>query len=341
MGWGLREDKRGKLWQFNGDGVKQQCFAWARAEGIYHAMGVEETPVQTGMMTTINFSSVVFSGYIVENYIQGPGFNEWSNACFGHKRDFQGLFDHLVELRSRARNKQRAAANKFGDVSDSNRDVLIQLMGQEAAAKFVRDTANTALVSLSAVATGGTALALLGGGATLKGVGKYQDTGSIGAAGVEVTFELLFGVINLKTFGADKVAKAAVAILCLPGAEMCKSIVGGDSMTKGLVNGLMEAVIGGGLPFLKDVSKLAVPVLVKALRCVNTEAVTSLVEGAGMDNMKNAAGDYADQKVNEAASRNSAIPGSPKLKFAEHSFIESIDADRQYITKYCLKPYQR
>ncbi len=50
------------------------------------------------------------------------------------------------------------------------------------ASRFVRDTSADVVVVGSTIATGGAAAGLLGAGSVMKGVAKYQDTGSAGAA---------------------------------------------------------------------------------------------------------------------------------------------------------------
>lgn len=79
----------------------------------------------------------------------------------------------------------------------------------------VRDMSAEGLMVGATMLTGGAALAVIGAGATLKGVAKYQDTGHVGEAVVEGTANLVYGVIgmgvdSLELKGTEKVVMTFV-----------------------------------------------------------------------------------------------------------------------------------
>ncbi len=65
-------------------------------------------------------------------------------------------------------------------------------------AKFARNTSATGLMVGATFLSGGTAAAIIASGSSLKGYGKYQDTGNIGVAMMEFGGTLVFSLIPAK-----------------------------------------------------------------------------------------------------------------------------------------------
>ncbi len=106
-------------------------------------------------------------------------------------------------------------------------------------ARFLRDTSAEGLVIGSTLLTGGAAapaLAALGGGSALKGMGKYQDSGNAGAALVTGTGTFMFGLFKV---GGNKlnVAEEVTVTIVQAQWESMNALVEGKSMTEALAKG--------------------------------------------------------------------------------------------------------
>jgi hypothetical protein len=81
-----------------------------------------------------------------------------------------------------------------------------------AVATFVRDLSASVLVVGSAFLSGGSSLAVLGGGSLLRGTANYQDTGNIGSAALEATGTLVVGAIPIGAAAAVEQSAAQTVV---------------------------------------------------------------------------------------------------------------------------------
>lgn len=105
-------------------------------------------------------------------------------------------------------------------------------------AKFVRDTSADGLMVGAAVMTGGAGTAVLGGGSFLKGVGKFQDRGSVGAGVMEAVGSFVFAYVKLgKSFSFKQdMVLALVQASWKTGTEL----VGGDTVGSAALQGALK-----------------------------------------------------------------------------------------------------
>ncbi|MDQ6703713.1 MAG: hypothetical protein M3Z96_11755, partial [Pseudomonadota bacterium] len=90
--------------------------------------------------------------------------------------------------------------------SDSFENIDSIVQGAETAKavlEVVRDTSATILVAGASVLSGGTAIGVLTAGSALKGVAKFQDTGSVWSAIIEGTGTFIVGAIRIQTPGVS------------------------------------------------------------------------------------------------------------------------------------------
>lgn len=126
------------------------------------------------------------------------------------------------------------------------------------AARFVRDTSADVVVVGSTIATGGAAAGLLGAGSAMKGIAKYQDTGSAGAALLQGGGTLFLGAFKIG--GAKLTTGAEYTLIIAKGAlEAGTSIVAGDTFGTAIEKGGLKIASAGAAqmvfsaPFAKAV----------------------------------------------------------------------------------------
>jgi hypothetical protein len=127
----------------------------------------------------------------------------------------------------------------------------------EQVARFVRDLSGTILTVGAAFLTGGAAVAAIGGTSVLKGGFTYEDkvlggastSDAVGAAGVEMSTDLIVGMIGMGESGAvtqafkTKTASDALGagVLVITGAgidggsEFVKAAIDGKTVRQGLI----------------------------------------------------------------------------------------------------------
>lgn len=106
------------------------------------------------------------------------------------------------------------------------------------ASRFVRDTSADVVAIGSTIATGGAAAGLLGASSALKGYGKYQDTGRVGASVLYGTGQLVLGAFKIG--GAKLTASQEYTLIIAQGV-----LEGGTALAAG--DGFAKAVTAGGL----------------------------------------------------------------------------------------------
>ncbi len=111
-------------------------------------------------------------------------------------------------------------------------------------ARFVRDTSADVVAIGSTIATGGAAAGLLGASSALKGVYKYQDTGSAGAAVLYGTGSLVLGVFKIG--GAKLSGKEEYVLIIAQGMlEAGPSLAAGDTFAEAVERGGLKIASAG------------------------------------------------------------------------------------------------
>ncbi len=140
-----------------------------------------------------------------------------------------------------AKNKE-AFVDWMGDIQTQNMHRINQAVDDYEAnieiARFVRNTSADGLMVGASVMSGGAALAVMGGGSFLKGEGKFQDTGSVGAGVMEGVGSFVFAYVKLGkkfSFKQDMV----LALVQAP-YKAATEIVGGATVGKAALSGALK-----------------------------------------------------------------------------------------------------
>lgn len=166
--------------------------------------------------------------------------------------------------------QRTAFVKKLKDIQQTNMSAMDRAVeeydGLIEASRFVRNTSADVVAIGSTIATGGAAAGLLGASSALKGIGKYQDTGSVGSS-------LLYGAGSM-VLGAFKIGGAKLStvgeytlIIAQGTLETGTSLVAGDSFGKAIETGGLKIASAGatqalfGSSLVKQVfAKLPIPV---------------------------------------------------------------------------------
>ena len=173
-------------------------------------------------------------------------------------------------------------------------------------AQVVRDVSFDALMVGAVVISGGTGLAIAGGGSVLKGVATYQDTGNIGAAAIETTGSFILAAIPISAAGNLSTSGKVVLVFLDANFEISKSLISGDSVKQSLAKGGTKLVISGGAealgsslnsePVQEMLSKTAVVVEKSSVKSAAELADTQILDEFGQS-MTIQLGTYASGKV--------------------------------------------
>ena len=152
-----------------------------------------------------------FNGLRAAKDAEAPDlYNELANRMLA---DGDDCFKQLVDLRQVTKEHSLALERMQRKASNETMANIEKSVGRgEAglkAATVIRDLSATTLVVGATFLSGGTALAVLGGGSVLKGTGTYQDTGNVGAALVDGTFTFTVGLIGVGAANNPITANAA------------------------------------------------------------------------------------------------------------------------------------
>jgi len=194
--------------------------------------------------------------------------NEARTACVKDMFDYSGranremrdiAYDMSYKISRTAANK-REFANMMKGVQAQNTAAIDKSVGSYQTmidvSRFIRDTSVDVVMIGSTIATGGAAVGLLGAGSTLKGVYKYQDTGSVGAAVLYGGGTLVLGVFKLDGAKLGKGGDAAL-IVAQGVLESGTSLAAGDSFGKAIEKGALKIACQGTaqLVFSADIVK--------------------------------------------------------------------------------------
>jgi hypothetical protein len=133
------------------------------------------------------------------------------------------------------------------------------------ASRFVRNTSADVVAIGSTIATGGAAAGLLGASASMKGYGKYQDTGKVGASILYGAGSIVLGAFKV---GGAKLSKAGEYTLIIAQGvlEGGTSLAAGDKFADAVATGGLKIASAGatqalfGSSWVKNVfSKMPIP----------------------------------------------------------------------------------
>lgn len=241
--------------------------------------------------------------------------------------DIEDFRDWMFEQERRGRRARDALQRKLDEahrlsMANVNRNVgnwqtAIDIAG------FVRDSsANVLMIGATVLSGGAAGVALAGAGSTLKGVGKWQETGKLAAGALTATFSFVTFFIP----GGDKVkemGKGAVLTVTFikKKAEFTGDVTVGLAEGKSLKDASISAAVGlatgVGAGKINDrllsdstmadlaakaASKAAIPVTVKR------ELIGAGVVSTSIDRGKKALDDYTTGRI------MAAIKGSPVKK---------------------------
>jgi hypothetical protein len=237
--------------------INQECLfmlvrANLRSRLIRSRTTIEVTP--GGLLTpTTSLVSTNWSGFRFDLDFQTQGlYNESNNriAVDG----ITNLLENLAALHSEtvAKTKEVEDMQKKtqADTFNSIDSTVNGLETAKAVAEFTRDASATILVAGAAVLSGGTALAVLGAGAGLKGTAKFQDTGNVGLAVVEATGTFIVGAIPITAPGVSVSSADAKVLVFVASAmdgtfEGIKAVIDGQSASTAMQQAATRA--GGGV----------------------------------------------------------------------------------------------
>ena len=164
-------------------------------------------------------------------------------------RDMRGVaLDVKWKVEQTARNR-RLFTDYLRDVQSENMTEIDKAVddyqGLIEAARFVRDTSADVVAIGSTIATGGAAAGLLGASSAMKGWGKYQDTGCVGAATLYGAGSLVLGAF--KVGGARLTTGGEYTLIVVQGTlEAGTSLVAGDTFATAIQRGGLKIATAGG-----------------------------------------------------------------------------------------------
>ena len=206
------------------------------------------------------------------------------------------------------------------DAAVSNYDTAI------GGAKLVRDTSFETVMIMAGTLSGGTALAVIGAGSALKGTAKWQDTGNVGAALIEVSGSFIFGVIPVARAGAGAVAgrtEKLVLVTLEASFESIGAVVEGDTLGKALAKGSVKMLAPGVGNLVKSdavqkmLGRAVVPARIEVLSSyVESYAKFGFGKGAGIAIDKAFAKNQAGGTSGGAVACNACDASSALLRLA-------------------------
>jgi len=200
-------------------------------------------------------------------------------------------YEMLMKVRQTKSNKD-AFVRRMAAVQEANARAFeksdSQYEGLISAAKFLRNSSATVLVTGSAVVAvpagvglaGG--IAFLGVGATLTGVGEFQDTDKVGSAIFKGLGTFAFGLFKLP--GVNMTKSGEYALILVKGVyDSSTSLVSGDSLAEATKKGALKITGEVGAKALGDteiakkvLGKISLPI---KLSKASTSAENELASG--------------------------------------------------------------
>lgn len=313
MSWVYFTDDRGQAWNVNQMGLWLLVREYLHASMLRaRARTVRETKFIGPDLVTVEIN---FDGLRAAKDQQAP--QTFDSICRSMLKDGGACFNDLVQMRQETthssdelkRMQRDASRETMGNIE---RSVSRGEIGQQAAT-VVRDLSATTLVVGATFLSGGTALAVLGGGSALKGTATYQDTGNVGAAMIDASATFAVGAIGIGAAARGATANAST-LLTRAGQATAQGfrqtivqnakdqgviIVVGATMNahfefaKGMVQGqsMSQSLKGAALRFGTDVVSAGVlgPMLDKVALPIAVRLVTDNLAGAAADKLVGAA----------------------------------------------------
>jgi hypothetical protein len=143
---------------------------------------------------------------------------------------------------------RRRFVEQLKDIQSANLSAvdnsINEYTGLIEASRFIRDTSADVVAIGSTIATGGAAAGLLGASSAMKGLGKYQDTGKVGASILYGGGSMLLGAF--KVSGAKLTSGGEYTLIIAQGVlESGTSLVAGDSFGKAMETGGLKIASSG------------------------------------------------------------------------------------------------
>ena len=197
-------------------------------------------------------------------------------------------------------------------------------------AKVVRDLSGSVLIGASTAATGGLAGAVLfgaGAGSAIKGVAKFQDSGSYGSAAIEVSQNIVFSV-----FRTPKTVKVVASVT----ADTFKALLEGRSIGTALAEGSMNVpstVLGEGAKKLLGplMTKVAVPVVSRVI-----SAPPQVLAKLPIEVGTKVLADRAKKAAQNAVRGDAQTPLTSEKASMRHSLTDTVSVDEDLLLKFAI-----
>jgi hypothetical protein len=264
-----------------------------------------------------------------------PTYARWS------KTDMRGV---ALDLKSKVEQTavfRRALVAFLKEIQAGNMDQVEKAVndytGLADAARFCRDTSAEIIAIGSTIATGGGAVGLLGASSVMKGFGKYQDTGSVGAAALYGTGSLVIGAFKIG--GAKLTTSGEYTLIIVQGSlETGTSLVAGDTFSASIEKGGLKIASSGavqavfGTQFAKQVfSRIPVPFNVWALR--KSDGVNTLYEDEASTLLEKTTKKLAEKSAAKAlkAGLSSAVVKPTVLRMASAGLADEVPVEELFL----------
>jgi hypothetical protein len=232
----------------------------------------------------------------------------------------RALTDYLKEIQTENMGEVEKAVDDYKGLID--------------AARFCRDTSADVVAIGSTIATGGAAAGLLGASSAMKGLGKYQDTGSVGAAALYGAGSLVVGVF--KVGGAKLTTAGEYTLIVVQGAlETGTSLAAGDTFASSVEKGGLKIASAGaaqavfGSQWVKQVfARIPVPFNVWALKSSN--GVNTLYEDEAAALVEKTAKKLTEKSVKAGLSSALATPKSP-LRTSSAGLADDVPVEQIFL----------
>ena len=236
-------------------------FEWQYQQALLGRCRIERERSSRGLAWQTLYRFVVDSKNIREEV--SPKFAQWFNQINFRLRSgmLNEVAENLADMRQETRSfvdqqlaKLKVAQEKTYRSMENH--VALGNVGVELAKRTRNACAQFLLVGSAAVAIPA-GLAALSGGAGLKGIGKYQDTGNIGSAVVEASGSFVVGLVGISSSTATVVAGESggkaiffVGSLLDSGFEGAKSLLEGNSVNQALKKSASKLIVSLGIGHL-------------------------------------------------------------------------------------------
>ena len=202
------------------------------------------------------------------------------------------------------------------------------------AARFCRDTSADVVAIGSTIATGGAAAGLLGASSAMKGFGKYQDTGSVGAAALYGAGSLAVGAF--KVGGAKLTTAGEYTLIMVQGSlETGTGLVAGDTFASSIEKGGLKVASAGaaqaifGSQIAKQVfSRIPVPFNVWTLR--SSDGVNTMFEDEASALVEKTAKKLTEKRIKSGLSSLAASP-KPVLRRSSAGLADDAPVEQLFL----------